>query len=37
MIGVNFVFLLYWVLCKYVDVECIMDCVRSERLGGYSL
>ena len=35
--GVNLVFTLQEISCKYADVECSMDCVCSELFGGYSL
>ena len=36
VMGINFVFTLQEI-CKYADIECSMDCVRSELFGGYSL
>lgn len=37
VMGVNLVFTLQEISCKYADVECSMDCVCSELFGGYSL
>ena len=37
VMGINFLFTLQEISCKYADIECSTDYVRSELFGGYGL